>query len=196
MDDREFFNNMADKWDEICCHPSEKVNYIMNRISLKFGNTVLDLGSGTGVTIPYLEGRIGEEGKITALDISEKMIDVSKKKNRFSNVTFEVCDYYNYSSTEKYDCILAYSCYPHFKDKDRFFEKSFSLIESGGKIVIAHIESREKLNSIHKNVEDKLDSDELLEVDYTAELMRKHGFKVTYTEDSSEYYICIAEKAY
>lgn len=43
------------------------------------GYSVLDIGSGTGVAIPYLEERIGPKGKITALDIAEKMLEISKK---------------------------------------------------------------------------------------------------------------------
>jgi demethylmenaquinone methyltransferase/2-methoxy-6-polyprenyl-1,4-benzoquinol methylase len=194
MNDKDFFNSMADKWDSICCHPAEKVNYIMNKIGLKSEDKVLDIGSGTGITIPFLEERIGESGKIIALDIAEKMIEISKKKNCYSNIDFAVKDFYEYFSEELFDCILAYSCYPHFKDKTSFFKKGFSLLKDGGKIVIAHIESRATINNRHRDVEDKLTSDTLPEADITAEFMKEHGFKVSYLEDNLEYYICIGQK--
>lgn len=194
MNDKDFFNSMADKWDSICCHPAEKVNYIMNKIGLKSGDKVLDIGSGTGITIPFLEERIGESGKIIALDIAEKMIEISKKKNCYSNIDFAVKDFYEYFSEELIDCILAYSCYPHFKDKTSFFKKGFSLLKDGGKIVVAHIESRATINNRHIDVKDRLTSDTLPEVDITAEFMKEYGFKVSYLEDNLEYYICIGQK--
>jgi ubiquinone/menaquinone biosynthesis C-methylase UbiE len=194
MDDKDFFNSMADKWDSICCHPVEKVNYIMNKIGLRIGDRVLDLGSGTGITIPFLEERIGESGSITALDIAERMIEISRKKNRHSNIDFVVEDFYEYSCNKPFDCIVAYSCYPHFKDKEGFFKKCFSLLNRGGRIVIAHVESRERINSRHRDVEDKLTSDKLPEVEITADIMKEHGFRVSYYEDNAEYYICLGEK--
>ena len=80
MDNKNFFNSLAEKWDSICYHPEEKVNYVIDKMGLKNGDSILDIGSGTGVTIPYLEKRIGTNGKITALDIAEKMLEISKKK--------------------------------------------------------------------------------------------------------------------
>lgn len=194
MEDIEFFNSVAERWDEICHHPQDKINYIMDKIQLKNGYKILDIGSGTGVAIPFLQKRIGKEGSIVALDIAEKMIELSKKKNIYANVDFVVEDFYKYNPSEHFDCILAYSCYPHFKDKEAFFNKAFSILKTGGKIVIAHVESREKINSRHKEIETRLTSDKLPEVNITAEILRKANFNIAYTEDNSEYYICIGEK--
>ncbi|WAM32458.1 class I SAM-dependent methyltransferase [Caldicellulosiruptor naganoensis] len=49
MDTREYFNLLADKWDEIVWHDPQKINQIMQLISLKKGEKVLDVGTGTGV---------------------------------------------------------------------------------------------------------------------------------------------------
>ncbi len=194
MDNREFFNSMASRWDEICCHPAEKIEYIMDRIQLRKGDNVFDIGSGTGITLPFIEKRIGKEGKIVALDIAENMIEISKKKNVYSNIVFVVDDFYQYSSKETFDCILAYSCYPHFQDKENFFKKAFSLLKTGGKIVIAHIEAREKINNRHSDVKDRIVSESLPKAHQTADLMEKCNLEVNYLEDNSEYYICIGEK--
>lgn len=194
MENREFFNNIAEKWDSICCHPEEKIKYIFDKINLEKGNSVLDIGSGTGITIPYIEKEIGMEGKLTALDVSEKMIEISKKKHSYNNLNFSVEDFYLYSCREKYDCIIAYSCYPHFTDSKAFFEKAYSLLKPGGKIVIAHVEGRDKINSRHNEIEHKIDSNNLDEVGITLSIMRKASFEIIYVEDSAEYYICIGQK--
>ncbi|NMM61804.1 class I SAM-dependent methyltransferase [Clostridium sp. P21] len=195
MDNREFFNNIAEKWDSMCCHPEEKVNHVFDKIKLEKGNYVLDIGSGTGIIIPYIEKEIGEGGKLVALDLSEKMIEVSKKKNDYKNLSFHVGDFNLYNPSEKYDCIIAYSCYPHFNDREAFFKKANFLLKKYGKVVIAHIESRQKINSRHNDIEEHIHSNDLVEVNETSNVMKKFGFDTMYTEDNKEYYICIGKKS-
>ena len=194
MDNKIFFNSLAEKWDSICYHPSEKVNYVIDKMELKDGDSVLDIGSGTGVTIPYLEERIGTNGKITALDIAEKMLEISKKKNIYENLEFEIKDFFEYTTTKKFNHILAYSCYPHFKDEESFFKKAYSLLEDKGKIVIAHIESKEVINSRHKEEENNIISLKLSDVEKICELANEQGFKSIYKEDSEDYFIFVGEK--
>jgi demethylmenaquinone methyltransferase/2-methoxy-6-polyprenyl-1,4-benzoquinol methylase len=194
MNNREFFNDIAEKWDSICCHPEEKIKYIFHKINLEKGSNVLDIGSGTGIIIPYIEKEIGREGKVTALDVSEKMIEISMKKHNYNNLNFIVEDFNSYLCSEKYDCIIAYSCYPHFTDSKVFFEKAYSLLKQGGEIVIAHVEGREKINSRHNEIDHKINSNTLDEVEITLSIMKQVGFKTIYSEDSAEYYICIGKK--
>lgn len=194
MDNREFFNNLAEKWDSMCHHPEEKINYVFSKINLKKGSNVLDIGSGTGIIIPYIEREIDKEGKLTAIDVSEKMIEVSKKKNNYSNLRFKTKNFNFYSPDEKYDYLIAYSCYPHFTDSKGFLKKAYSLLKEKGKVAITHIESREKINSRHNEVEDKIHSNDLAEAEVTCSIMEEVGFKTVYSEDNEDYYICIGEK--
>jgi demethylmenaquinone methyltransferase/2-methoxy-6-polyprenyl-1,4-benzoquinol methylase len=193
MDNREFFNQMAESWDDICCKPEEKIRHVIESTGLSKGDNVLDIGSGTGVLIPYIEDKVGETGRITALDVSENMISISKKKNKYKNLDFEISDYYKYNSDDKYDCIMAYSCYPHFIDKKKFFQKSFDLLRQNGKIIIAHVEGKETINSNHRGVEKKVDSSMLVGIEKLAEFAKKMGFVTFYKEDNEEFYIYSAE---
>lgn len=194
MNDKEFFNSIAQEWDKICCHPEEKVNYFMDKIELNYGASVLDVGSGTGILIPFIEDRIGEEGTITALDISENMINISKSKNTYLNVKFEVVDFLEYDTDSLFDYIIAYSCFPHFKDKDAFFRKVSSLLIKGGKFVIGHIESKEQINNRHNQIEGKIHSDALIPIEEMTTHIEKYGFNTIYSEDNKDYYIYIGNK--
>ncbi|WP_434306112.1 class I SAM-dependent methyltransferase [Clostridium botulinum] len=194
MNDKEFFNNLADKWDDMCFHSKEKIEYILSKANLKEGDRVLDIGSGTGVLIPYLENIISNNGNIAAIDIAENMLKVSKEKNKYSNLKFIVGDFLEYKSKKTFNCITAYSCYSHFKDKDKLAHRAYELLEEGGRLVIAHSESKEKINSRHKDVDHKIKSHILPKVKYTAELMEKHKFKTIYTEDNEECYIYIGAR--
>ena len=64
-----FFDNIAPHWDddEILSTP-EKVRSILNKLPIEEGDDILDLGTGTGILIPFLKERIGNQGSITAVD--------------------------------------------------------------------------------------------------------------------------------
>ena len=47
---------------------------------IKKGDTILDLGSGAGNDVFIARALVGDEGKVIGLDMTEEMIDKSKKK--------------------------------------------------------------------------------------------------------------------
>jgi hypothetical protein len=90
---KEFFDKYAETWDEITFHDPKKLIRILSVLDLKLGQKVLDVGSGTGVMIPYLFNYVKESGSIVAIDFSENMIMISKRKHpieKFPNLKFKV----------------------------------------------------------------------------------------------------------
>lgn len=194
MSDKDYFNSVAFEWDKISKHQVEKINFILEKTKLNTGQSVLDIGSGTGVMIPYIKKRVGKDGKITALDIAENMIKMSQKKNNYENLSFVITDFLDYCSHEKYDCIIAYSCYPHFKNKEQFFMKAYDLLRHNGKLVIAHSEGKDRINNCHRKIEDKISCGNLIDIETMKNYIKKFGFQDIYTKDNEEYYIYIGEK--
>ncbi|PRR80571.1 Mg-protoporphyrin IX methyl transferase [Clostridium liquoris] len=183
MDNRDFFNNLAFKWDDICKHDEKKLEEILALSSVKENSNILDVGTGTGVLIKYLLNT--NPRKIVAVDISENMISVAREKYKDTRIRFIVKDIMEYNE-EKFDYVFLYSVYPHFKDKDAIFKHLSGLMNTAGRIIIAHSESKEKINEVHgksENVkEDKLPSGEV-----TANIMRKY-FKVERIIDNEKMY--------
>ena len=46
----------------------------------KPGNTIVEIGCGTGMNFPLLQAKVGPTGKIIGVDISEAMLELAKKR--------------------------------------------------------------------------------------------------------------------
>jgi ubiquinone/menaquinone biosynthesis C-methylase UbiE len=67
----------------------------MDRLALTGGESVLDIGCGCGQTSRQLAGRVGRDGAVTAIDISEPMLAVAAHdaaQAGLENVTFRQAD--------------------------------------------------------------------------------------------------------
>ena len=86
---REYFNSRADTWDEkIAEKDTNKLTHMAERLDLKAGSVVLDVGTGTGIFLPYLLKSIGENGKIFAIDLAEGMLAKARAKYPDENIEF------------------------------------------------------------------------------------------------------------
>ena len=59
-------------------------------LPVRLGDTVLDVGCGTGLCLPGLQHKIGPTGKIVGIDASIDMLDIAAKRvadNGWNNVT-------------------------------------------------------------------------------------------------------------
>ena len=59
---KEFFDRVAEKWDETVQQNPDKLKAIFGYIGLEAGQRVLDVGTGTGILIPYIHRAVGAEG--------------------------------------------------------------------------------------------------------------------------------------
>ena len=197
MKEKDFFNSVASRWDLIAIHDPEKLRHIAGLSGIAGGDFILDVGTGTGVLLPWLLSSLGDSGRLFALDIAEQMIAEASKKNQAGNLTFINGDYLEYHPDRSFDVIYAYSCFPHFGDPRRFLEHSRLLLTPGcGRLVIAHSESRSRINACHTDISGGLSSLELPPVGVLARLASKIGFDILGSRDDNDYYyICLGRKS-
>lgn len=195
MNSIDYFNSKAINWDTICFHNSKKINEILNIVKIEKGYKVLDVGTGTGVLIPFLIERIGETGSIFAIDQAFEMLKIARAKHKFHNVEFMQDDIIKADfKTEKFDIIICYSVFPHFEDKKAALTNMKRFLAKNGKIVICHSQSKDEINKIHKKASDIVSNDILENGDKTALYFIEIGMKVDTVIDDDNMYIVIGQK--
>ena len=192
---KEFFDELADTWDDETHHDPAKLKLISGALRLSPGATVLDVGTGTGVMVPYLLEHVGKSGTIVAVDHSEKMIAVARRKfphEVYPNVKFVVADVKRLPMRDEYDGILCYSCFPHFRHPWATVEHLTAGLKRNGRLVIAHSESRDTINELHRGL-GALD-ESLPPMDEMRRRMEDIGLWVVEHVDSDEMFMIVAEK--
>lgn len=191
MDDRSFFDNLAPTWDdnEVNSTP-ERINNILDLISLNPSDEILDLGTGTGVLLPFIAQRIGKSGGITAVDYSEGML--SRAVEKFSNLVphpvFLNLDFENENISGEFDKIILYCVYPHLHHPIETLKwlKTVNL-KKGGSIIIAFPCDCDFINNIHG--EKHSESDRLLPPELLAEYLIDNGLDAKVLADTPQSYV-------
>ena len=190
--DVDFFNTCAENWDSIRNTNPQTLEKLMELADIPAGANVLDVGSGTGVLIPYLHAKVGAQGKITAVDFSEKMLAKAQEKfANLNNIEFCVGDILEMElPAENYDVVICLNFFPHMHTrKEDFLRKMKSSLNIGGSLIIMHGISRATVNNIHRESEIVAEH-RLPEAKVVGELLSSCGYEKIYTyEDDTMYFV-------
>ena len=108
---------------------------------IKEGMTVLDMGCGPGFFTDELARLVGEKGKVIAADLQQEMLD--KMIHKVSSFGLEKrvlphkCQSESTGIANKADFILIFWMVHEVPDQQKFIEEMKSLLNPGGKILIA-----------------------------------------------------------
>ncbi|MFC1985749.1 class I SAM-dependent methyltransferase [Chloroflexota bacterium] len=192
---RTYFNERAASWDEtIAEKDTTKLERMAERLNIKSGSTVLDIGTGTGVFLPFLLSEIGKNGRIVALDIAEEMLKKARAKGFDGNIEYLCTDITNTPLRDEiFDVVVCYSSFPHFQDKPRALAEMNRVIKSGGRLLICHTSSRATINEIHRAIA-LVRHDTIPDKDEMQLMLLAAGFTEIKVDDSDESYLARAEK--
>jgi ubiquinone/menaquinone biosynthesis C-methylase UbiE len=194
---QEYFDHLASTWDkELTPERLKCLGNIIKELGIKPGYSVLDIGSGTGVLLPFLIAEVGNEGKIVALDFSAEMLVQAQAKNFPPIVRFAQADVLAIPLADSsVDVAICNSAFPHFSDKGKALKEIARVLRNNGRMVICHTMSREMLNRLHQSIGGAVVNDLLPDEFQLRGLLNQAGLKITHFEDSPERYLVIAEKS-
>ncbi len=192
---KEIFNQLAEDWDsnkQWTKEQLETINRVIKGSKIKKDDSILDVGCGTGVLIPFFLKYIGNAGRITAVDVSDKMIDVAKGKYNDNRITFVADDIYNYKFNDNtFNKIFVFSAFPHLHNKVKALDIFHKWLKMEGGLIIFHVESSEEINHFHSNKikNPVLQNDYLPDIHEMKEIINVNKWEIDLSENKKGLYL-------
>ena len=93
-------------------------------LDLSKGNTVLDLGCGTGYLTKLLAERVGPQGKVLAVDPDGERLKIAKDKYSAPNIVYVQARDQTFPEGQ-YDAIFCNTVIHWIKDKRALFKRVY-----------------------------------------------------------------------
>ena len=192
---RGYFNQKADTWDETVAEKdTAKLERMAKRLNLRLGSSVLDVGTGTGVFMPFLLSKIGKSGRIVAIDVADEMLLRARAKGFDGNIDYLCANVMDIPLVgDIFDAVICYSSFPHFQDKPKALAEIYQVIKSGGRLSICHTSSRAEINQIHRQIA-VVRHDTIPDAEKMKSMLSAAGFNEIRVEDGSDSYLASARK--
>ncbi len=141
---KDYFKNKAASYDDN--RKSNNVdnisNLIRDSILLDTDMSIMDFGSGTGLLLERIAPFVKQ---ITAVDISKSMNEQLLNKKEDINCNLELIEMDLTKSTldKKFDGIISSMTMHHVEDIKAMFDKFYSMLDYGGFIAIADLDTED-----------------------------------------------------
>lgn len=142
---RQDWNRVAPAWEKWDRHLDQNLSFISYRLvgdaRLRAGHRVLDLGCGTGYPAILAAQAVGGHGSVVALDLSEGMLAVAKRKARdlgLTNIQFQAEDVMALPfEPASFDAVLSRFCLMFLPDIPMAVNKVSRVLRPGGYLAAA-----------------------------------------------------------
>lgn len=192
-----FFDGIAHKWDswEDLAAVAARLKSGLRQFGLSGSETVVDVGCGTGNLTLALLSELSAEGRVMAVDLSRRMIDVARGKVADRRVQWTVADAQFLPLPDGFaERVICYSVWPHLQDHAAAALELGRVLTPGGHLHIWHLLSRDRVNEIHASADEAVRGDTLPEAKSTSQLLEHAGFKVVTAVDAADLYLVTAVK--
>ena len=122
---------------------TRKFDYAFDKLKLKPGDHILEVGPGWGAWFEYASKR---GIKCTGISISQMSVDFLNARSKELGYDWELIfsDLFEYETDRKYDAVVIMGVIEHLPDYKRVMEKFQSLLKPGGRVFLDGSASNKK----------------------------------------------------
>ncbi len=159
---------------------------------IKEGDTVLDLGSGAGMDCFLAAKKVGKNGKVIGIDMTEEMVEMAKfnaSKQKIENVEFLLGEIEELPLKNNSVDIIITNCVINLTpDKTKTFKEAYRVLKDGGRMYLSDIVLLKELSEEQRNDKNLLSgcvAGALLKENYLNKI-KKAGFSVHVLSENKE----------
>ena len=127
-------------------------------LGLARGDTVLDIGCGTGLNLPLLVDAVGPEGRVVALDYSDGMLRRARarvKRHGWRNVELVQGDAARLEGVEgPFDAVMSTWAMGIVDDLPAALDRAVSVLKPGGRLAILDLHRTRAQRGVRRHIVD------------------------------------------
>ena len=194
-----YFDKLGPYWDAMQSpERSAHLAHLLEPHAALFSGAqrVLDVGTGTGAFLPHLY-RLAPEARVVAVDLSHVMLSLARANGRANGTWYWCADAQQLPIVSgQISLITCHDSFAHFEDRPAALHEFWRALVPGGRLLILHDISRDKLNAIHSQADcPRIRTHLLPPVDELAALVGDVGFTVLTAADAPDHYLITAQRA-
>jgi SAM-dependent methyltransferase len=181
-----FFDHHAPAWDNDAgevARTLKRLDELREQVGLVSGQDVLEVGCGTGRVTGWIAETV-RPGRVVATDFSPAMLAQAKARDvpaefRLVDICGEV------AVEERFDAVLCFHSFPHFRDQLRALRNIRNLLKPGGRLVILHLAGSAELNAFHAQLSHPVCHDHLPPAELWPSLLTQTGLRFVSVTDET-----------